>query len=560
MPLQKLQFRPGINRENTNYTNEGGWYECDKVRFRSGFPEKIGGWSRASSSFNYEGVCRLLVNWVDLDQNNLIGVGTHLKYYINNGLGEFNNITPIRKTTSPMSSNPFSAELDSTVLTVTDTVHGAQVGDYVTFSGATTFAGIAADILNKEHQVINIVGPNSYQVRITVPATSTATGGGNAVVARYQLSVGLPVYSVGNGFGAGVWNGANLSVSTDLDYTSGSGNVILDALSTTINVTTTAGFANTGTIVINSEIITYSGKTSTSFTGCVRGVQNNIIKGTSTLSGGINDSVTSITVADVSSFPVPLFSSAGVVRVDNEIITYTGVNAGANTLTGCVRGAMGTTAASHLTNAVIAEYAGVQHGLDPTTGSATPPAIKVYQTTNFLGTTGWGLASNVTFGSGIGQQLRLWSSDTYGEDLLIAPRGGDVYYWQNNTATYPAAITLQEAAVAAGFVAEAPFVPNTTNQVVVSDVSRFVICMGANSYVESDPATPFDPLLVRWSDQENVYDWTQGPLNQAGEQRLTNGSFIMQSKKTRQEILIWTDAALYSMQFLGPPYTFGFSC
>lgn len=477
MPLQKLQFRPGINREGTNYSNEGGWYDCDKVRFRSGFPQKIGGWSRATPGYTYKGVCRMMINWVDLTNNNLLGVGTHVKYYINNGLTEYHDITPIRKETNPMANNPFAATSGSATITVTDTAHNSQVGDYVTFSGATTFAGIPATELNTEHEIINVLGSNTYQIQVTTTAGSTASGGGAAVIAKYQLNIGLPAYTIGNGFGAGIWNGVNTSVSTTLAYTSGSGNVLLDPSSTTINVASTASFTASGTILIDSEVITYSGKTATSFTGCTRGTSQSMA---------------------------------------------------------------------------------ANHSLDPTTGSATPPPITVYQVTNLLGTTGWGDASNIAFG-GVGQQMRLWSNDNFGQDLLLSPRGGDIYYWEDNTATFPAAITLQARATALGYTTVAPFIPNATNQIVVSDVSRFVIAMGANPYDPADSNTAFDPLLVRWSDQENPYDWVPTTTNQAGDTRLTNGSFIMTSRKTRQEILIWTDAAIYSMQYLGPPYVFGFT-
>jgi len=462
-----------------------------------------------------------------------------------------------------MSNNPFAATNGSTTVRVTDTTHGAQLGDYVTFSGATTFAGIPASELNTEHKIINIVGTNTYEIEVDTAATSTASGGGASVVAKYQLNIGLPAYTIGNGFGAGAWNGTNTTATATLAYTSGSGNVLLDALSTTINVDSTTSFSASGTIQINSEIITYSGKTATSFTGCTRGVQNDIVFASTTLNGGINASVTTITLTSVTGFTVPLIGAA-IVRVGNELISYTGVNSVTNQLTGCVRGTNGTTAASHLTGATIAEYAGIQHSLDPTTGSAIPPSITVYQVTNFLpatGTTGWGDAFDTTFGTGVGQQMRLWSNDTYGQDLLISPRGGDIYYWNTLTQlpTFTPAITLQEAAVAAGYPTQAPYIPNATNQVIVSDVARFVIAMGANPYEDGNPGTDFDPLLVRWSDQENLYDWVPETTNQAGDTRLTNGSYIMTSRKTRQEILIWTDAAIYSMQYLGPPYTFGFT-
>lgn len=559
MPLQKLQFRPGINREGTNYSNEGGWYDCDKVRFRSGFPQKIGGWSRATPGYTYKGVCRMMINWVDLSNNNLLGVGTHLKYYINNGLTEYHDITPVRKTTNPMANNPFAATSGSTTITVTDTAHNSQVGDYVTFSGATTFAGIPATELNAEHEIINVLGSNTYQIQVTTTAGSTASGGGAAVIAKYQLNVGLPAYTIGNGFSAGVWNGANTSVSTTLAYTSpySSGPVLLDALSTTINVTSTTGFSASGVILINSERITYSGVTATSFTGCTRGTQAGVTYASTTLNGGINASVTTITLTSTTGFTIPTSGAANIVRVNNELITYTGISG--NNLTGCVRGTNGTSATTHSNGDTISEYGGVQHSLDPTTGSATPPPITVYQVTNLLGTTGWGDASNIAFGTGVGQQMRLWSNDNFGQDLLLNPRGGDLYYWEDNTATFPAAITLQARATALGYTVEAPFIPNATNQIVVSDVSRFVIAMGSNPYDPADSNTAFDPLLVRWSDQENPYDWIPTTTNQAGDTRLTNGSYIMTSRKTRQEILIWTDAALYSMQYLGPPYVFGFT-
>ena len=566
MPLQKLQFRPGINREGTNYSNEGGWYDGDKVRFRSGFPQKMGGWIRATPTYVYDGVCRMMINWVDLSNNNLLGIGTHLKYYVNNGLTQYYNITPIRlersTTTAPPSalSNPFACTNGSTTVTVTDTANGAQLGDYVTFTNATTFGGIPAANINKEHKITNVISSNVYQIQVTTAATSTvAAGGGASVNAYYQLNIGLPAYSIGNGFSAGIWNSSNIADSTTLAYTPPytSGPVVLDAIATTINVADTSLFPASGTILIDSEVITYSGKTATSFTGCVRGVQNNITFATTTLNGGINSSVTTITLTSVVGFTVPENSAAGVVRVDDELITYTGINTITNELTGCVRGTNGTSAAGHLTGATIREYGGIQHALDQTT--AVPPPIVVYELTNFLGTTGWGNASNVAFGTGVGQQMRLWSNDTFGQDLLLSPRGGDIYYWTDNTATFPAAITLQKKAENAGFTAIAPFIPNATNQVVVSDVSRFVIAMGANPYDPADANTTFDPLLVRWSDQEDPYNWVPDTTNQAGDTRLTNGSFIMTSRKTRQEILIWTDAALYSMQYLGPPYVFGFT-
>lgn len=465
--LQKIQMRPGINREGTNYSNEGGWFECDKVRFRSGFPEKIGGWTQATPSNTYQGICRSMVNWVDLTNNYLLGTGTNLKYYINRGLGVYNDVTPLRSTQTGL-VNPFTTTTGELVVKVTDTSHGAETGDFVTFSGATGFNNVATDALNSEYQIYNVIDNNNYEIIIPYSSLPNASGagGGGSVTAKYQIATGYPAYTVGNGWGAGIWNGANTSLySTTLTYTSGTTPwVLLNAASTTINVTDTTSFPASGTIIINAEIITYSGKTATSFTGCVRGTS-------------------------------------------------------------------GSTAAVH--------------AYRPTAG--TPAPVYVYDVTGLLGTTGWGNAT-AGAGVGVGQQMRIWTNDNYGQNLLMAPRGGQIYYWVNNVATFDRAVLLSSLT--------AEDVPVKTNQVIVSDVSRFVIAMGSDSY--GDATNTFDPMLVRWSDQEDPYVWNPAVDNQAGEQRLSNGSYIMQAKKNRQEILIWTDSAIYSMQYLGPPYVWGF--
>lgn len=461
MPLQKLQFRPGINREGTNYSNEGGYFECDKIRFRSGYPEKIGGWTQATPGNTYLGVCRSMVNWVDLNNYNLIGLGTHLKYYVNSGLGVYHDITPIRSTQTGL-SNPFATVTGDQTVTVTDTANGAAVGDFVIFSGATGFNGVSADVWNAEYQITNVVDANTYQIELPTGIFPSGTGsGGGTVTADYQITVGLPAYTVGNGYGAGVWSGCNLGAyNTTLTYTSGTTPwVLVNASSTTINVTDTSQFPASGTLLIDAELITYAGKTSTSFTGCVRGYGD---------------------------------SDAAV------------------------------------------------HALRPTAG--TPAPVYVYSVIGYLGTTGWGDAT-VGAGVGVGQQMRLWSNDNFGKDLVFSERGGPIYYWNDNTSTWPRADEL---------VTDVPIVG--TNQVMVSDVSRFVIAMGCNQYGSGT----FNPMVVRWSDQENPNLWTPDVTNQSGEQLLSNGSYIVQAKKSRQEIIIWTDSAIYSMQYLGPPYVWGF--
>ena len=389
--LQKLQFKPGINKEVTNYTNEGGFFECDKVRFRAGFPQKIGGWVQLSF-LQFLGTCRSLWNWVTLNGDNLISVGTNLKFYVERG-GGYYDITPIRKVVTPMlgpqppgSGDPFAATNGSATIIVTDVGHGCGDGDFVTFSGATSLGGnITASILNQEYQ-ITFINSNTYSIQaravsdVSTPgapvlANASDTGGGGAgVIASYQIQTGQDVYTAGNGWGSSYW--------------------------------------------------------------------------------------------------------------------------------------------SRLT---------------------------------------WGSGASLT----VGEQLRLWTQDNFGEDLVFAPRGGQPYYWEAFGGLLTRGVTLASKSTAEGFAGQ--FVPLQTNQIVASAIQRFVICFGSNSYDPTNANTPFDPMLVRWSDQENPYEWVPAATNQSGEFRLNNGSYILAARNTRQEILIWTDSALYSMQYLGPPYVWGFN-
>ena len=373
MPLQKLQFRPGVNREGTNYSNEGGWYECDKIRFRSGYPEKLGGWQSLSNPnlYTFKGIARTMWNWVTLAYANLNAIGTNCKVYVENG-GQYHDITPIT-TASPVSlaNNPFATVSGSKLVTVTASGHGTTVGTYVTFAGATAVAGIT---ISGEYEVITAPNGNTYTIIAANAASSTTTGGGASVTATYDIAAGTAVYTVGNGWGAGAWS----------------------------------------------------------------------------------------------------------------------------------RG-------------------------------------------------GWGSGTTV----GIGQQLRLWSFDNFGQDLVMAVRGGTIYYWTADTSGYAKAIKLSTASTNAGY--SGTFVPHTTIQIFASDTQRFGIAFGSNPYDPTDANTTFDPMIVRWSDQENIYDWVPTATNQAGELKLSNGSTIVAGLHSRQENLIYTDTALFVMQYLGPPYVWGFN-
>ena len=447
MPLQKLQLRPGVNREGTTLANEGGWFECDKVRFRSGYPQKIGGWTPISSN-TFEGVARSLWNWVTLRGYNLLGVGTNLKYYVESG-GVYNDITPIRKTSTL--TNPFTTINGSAVVTVTDVGHGALNGDYVTFSGASTVAGLN---LNGEFE-ISSVDTNTYTITASTAANASTTGGGT-VTAAYQLNVGLSTFGYLTGWGAGLWSGFVYGTAqTKLS-------LALDSSNATIAVVSTTGFANaTGTLLIDSELATYTGNTSTTFTGATRGTS-------------------------------------------------------------------GTIAASHTANTA------------------------VYNAATF---TGWGQSSAF----GIAQQPRLWSESNYGEFLIINPRGGGMYMYVPD---YSGSGNLQFtdrakllSSGSSGVYQTDSSCPSLVNYIMVSDTSRFVIAFGANDY----GTTIQDPLLVLWSAQEDYQTWAPAITNQAGSFRLSSGSEIITAQQTRQEILVFTDAAVFSMQYLGPPYVWGFN-
>jgi len=220
MPLQKLQFRPGVNRESTTLANEGGWFESDKVRFRSGSAEKIGGWVADTGTTtstltppagSFWGICRSLWNWITLSSYNLLGVGTNLKFYIQSGTGgSFYDVTPIRSTTAA-GDVTFAATNGSTTLTVTDAAHGAQANDFVTYSGAVTLGGvITAAVLNKEFQVVAVTSNNVYTITSSVAANASDVGnGGGATVGAYQITTGSAVYTVSVGWGSGGWGGIN---------------------------------------------------------------------------------------------------------------------------------------------------------------------------------------------------------------------------------------------------------------------------------------------------------------------------------------------------------------
>ena len=454
MPLASLKFKPGINREITSYSNEGGFFDCEKVRFYSPFPEKIGGWVKQSSN-TYLGTARSLHNWLAIDGSNYMGVGTQLKYYIEEG-GAFSDITPIRKTST--NSVTFSATNGSSNVTVTDSSHGAVVDDFVTLAGAVSLGGlITAEVLNQEYQIASITNANSYVIVAkdtsgnTVTADGSDTGnGGSGGDASYQINVGLDTGVGGNGWGAGAFGGTTTS-----------------ALQTTIN-----------------EGGTYS------------------------------DSDTTLTVTSGTGIVTDDF-----ILIENEILKVTNVSTNDLTVT---RAQLGTEAASHADGTTVFLIS----------GNSDSSADYV----------AWGQSASI----GTTAQIRLWSHDNFGEDLLINPKDGGIFYWDKSNGTGSRAVALSSLAGASDS-------PTIAKQVMVSDIDRHFIAFGANTL----GTTVQDPLLIRFGSQESLTDFTPTATNTAGDLRLSSGSKFVQAVETKQQILIFTDRSLFSMRFIGPPFTFG---
>ena len=451
MPLKALRLKPGINRENLRYQSEGGWFESDKIRFRQGTPEVIGGWEQVTSS-TYLGVCRSLWTWTALNQLKNTGVGTNLKFYTLQNTTYY-DITPIRlPTTTAALVNPFTTSNGLTTVSVADTAHGAAAGDLVSFTGGELIGGVPALDLNQTHIITSITDANNYVITVATAATSTVAGAGGAAVTAvyyfYNVKLANNPFAVVNG-------------------------------STTATVTAAAHGARV------NDFVTFSGATAI---------------GGLTISGEYQ--ITSVT--DVNTYTITAASASNA----------TASGGGAN----------------------------VEPDYQINTGTEVQqPAY------------GWGAGpwSSSTWGSSAqaaGVPLRVWSQMNYGEDLVFGPRGGGIYYWDSSAGTGTRATNL---ALSSG----ASYVPVVQNVLLVSDSTRIVIAYGTN---EID-STTLDPLLIRWSDSEDALSWYPEITNLAGSYRLSSGSLIYAAMQVRQEILVWTDNALYSQQFLGAPEVYGFN-
>lgn len=472
MPLQKLQFNPGVNRESTTYANEGGWYQGDKIRFRSGQPEKVGGWVRDTGTLSNVvgtttttiaypptgtlwGVARSIWNWVTLSLSNLVSIGTSLKFYIQNGVnGQFFDVTPIRATTT---------------------------------AGAVTFAR---------------------------------------------------AYSTLNG--------------------------AITASATTITLTSATSFPTVGgKVLIDSEQITYTGVSGNILTGCVRGVNGTTAAShtTTTPVGGYTVTVT----------------NSGHLATTGDFVTFSGAASLGGAITAAVLNAeFQLTVISSSTYAITLSAA--CNASD--TGNGGASTVGAYQITiggaALVATSGWGTgawggqAFGITPATGWGQSfavstnssintLRLWSQSNFGENLIFNYRSGPLYYWAVSATpnVFNRGVEIKAGATFGTATVDATC-PSKVNYVMVSDSSRFVIAFGCNDPTDTYATLTLDPMQIRWSDQESFSVWEPAPTNQAGDYRLSHGSNIVAATQTRQEIVVLTDAAIYSMQYLGPPYVWGF--
>lgn len=343
---------PGIVKDITGNSATGHWVDCDKVRFRKGFPEKIGGWVRYTTEA-FVGVCRALYSWATLDDSILTAIGTHLKYYVEEG-GTLTDITPIRSSVT-LGTDPFATVNGSGVVTVTHTAHGAATNDYVTFSGAVDTNGITAAQLNLEFQV-TVIDADSYTITTAGTASSTGSGGGSSIDADYQINTGASSAVYGSGWSAGAWS-----------------------------------------------------------------------RGT------------------------------------------------------------------------------------------------------------WSSAASATT---LQSSIRLWTQDAYGEDLLFAPRYGEIYRYDSSVGGRAEAISNEGSANE---------VPTVVTEVLVAPNERIVFALGCNAIGSAD----HDELLIRWSDYENYLEWEPTSTTAAGGFRLSAGSRIITGIRARQEILVWTDVAMFGIQFAG---------
>lgn len=526
--LQKLQFRPGVSRESTDYANEGGWYACDKVRFRSGAPEKIGGWVITGNGY-FLGTCRNLIEWISLSGYYLLGIGTNLKYYIQVG-NVFYDITPIRLDLTlgadpvypiygSLASNISATDTTITVASGTAftraTPYVVTIGSediYVAFASGTTLSGCIRGY-NSTTAVSHLAADTITSTYVAVACTSNGAGPGDFVTFEDLVAFGPYISSNLNAEFQIVGTSSNyVTVSTGVQSSSaanGGGNVPAHAFFQ---------------LTVGGDINIFgNGWGVGPWVGQLPGA------GSTTTSADIDASVTTIPVTDTSAF-----AASGYVYIEAEWIQYAGKTS--TSLTGCTRGFGQTMATGHMSGRTVT---GLQYSTD---------LARAWNT-------GITLSDTV---EGFRQYLRLWSSDVFGQMLVFNPADGPVYYWDPSTSLSGGGQITARGIDILDFPGADGYGPYVASSIAVTE-ERHIVAFGTNDWWAPSP-TQQDPLLVHWCAQENPAEWDVTLVGTtAGQQRLSLGSQIISVQATRQEYLIWTDSALYSMRYLGPPYVFGFN-
>jgi hypothetical protein len=507
MALKKIQVKTGMNRENTNYAGEGGYWSGDKIRFRSGYAEKIGGWITNSAN-SFAGVCRSLFEWVTLSSESLVAVGTNQRYYVQNN-GTFYPITPLSRTVT-LGTNPFTTVSGSNLVTVTDAGFASTAGSFVTFSGSTAFLTLA----------VTGTSGDGTNATITFAPQATAPTVGDSVTIAGVTPAG--------------YNGVKVITASTTSS--------LSFASAVTGAMTVAG--TVGLLKMNGsyEIITTGSGTYTIY---APGASSSTSGGGSAVVAKYDIPVSSATYAATSSagwgispwgsgdwgtstggsVPLALWSqsnwgqdlvfaarSGAIYYWGKDTTTYapaTTINAYAETQQKTYK----LTAVFAAGSVTVSDTIDIDVGAAIYHGSISPA--------NYVGyvDTSWNGSTTVTIGGGTG---------------FTSASATAVFSYSGNNA------------------------PKQINQIVIFSTYQFIVALGSTPYDPTAFGPAFNPMLVRWSDQSIAAEWTPTTFNQSGEVILANGSYIVGGTTARQELLIWTDKALYSMQYIGAPYVFNF--
>ena len=506
MPLSKLELKPGVDKEGTRYSTEGGWNDSDKIRFRKGLPEKIGGWVRLSNNV-FNGISRSIHSWRTLASKLYVGVGTNTKFYVESG-GEYNDVTPLRQGSATVKTAISAA---NTVL-IENLVGDIRIG--MTVTGTDTDSNSFTQI---------VTAASTTQITFAGTAETLAVGAilhFKAVVTysnkaiSYNASNLLRIVDTNRGYRnndfvtfsgkSGDFNGlveANINKEYQISYNAS------QQASTTIDVSVSASQTVTiddptdGTIVIGMTI-TGNNTDGSAFSEVVTAVADQ----------------TSITIANA------------ITIADGQPVAFS--------------------FADTYTVLIVDSSGAANNATSPSTSFGGGALVATFQINSGdevqTATNGWGGGewSGGVWGTGLTTEtnIRLWSQANFGEDLITNYRGGPLFYWDGANPLTTRAILLSSRVNSLS-------VPAKANRVLVSDISRFVFCLGSTAYL--DTTNTIDPLLVRWSHQDDAGDWAPSEINVAGSLKLSRGGEIITGIQARQEILVWTDAALYALQLLG---------